>query len=164
MGRAATRCDHRATAVKSRPPWRAPRGCSLPTALADQLVIGGLPPSRLPAILGLLVASVVLVCTTLLLLRKESELARVRTEFVANVSHELRTPLAKIRLFAETLLLNRIRSPQEARRSLEIIDKEVRRLSSQVENVLQFSKTETARTGSDPAAAGLANFDSRDPQ
>jgi len=58
------------------------------------------------------------------------------------VSHELRTPLAQIRLFAETLLLDRIRSPEERRRSLEIIDQEARRLSQLVENTLQFSRAE----------------------
>ena len=45
-------------------------------------------------------------------------------------------------MFAETLLLDRIRSTEEHRRSLEIIDREARRLTQLVENVLQFSRME----------------------
>ncbi len=115
---------------------------ALPTDMAEQLVIGGLPASRFPAIVTLLATSIGLVVGAYLLLRREQDLARVRSEFVANVSHDLRTPLAQIRLFAETLLLRRVRSPQEERRCLEVIDKEVRRLTHQVDNVLHFSRTE----------------------
>src|SRR5262249_55194768 len=68
--------------------------------------------------------------------------ARLRADFVSSVSHELRTPLAQIRLFAETLLLGRVRSDAEERRSLEIIDQEARRLTHLVENVLAFSRAE----------------------
>jgi signal transduction histidine kinase len=75
-------------------------------------------------------------------LRRERELARLRADFVAGVSHELRTPLAQIRMFAETLLLDRIRNPQEGRRAIEIIGRETRRLEQLVENVLAFHKHE----------------------
>jgi signal transduction histidine kinase len=73
-------------------------------------------------------------------LRRERELVRQRVDFVASVSHELRTPLAQIRLFAETLRLDRVRSPDDRRRSLEIIDQESRRLSHLVENLLTVSR------------------------
>ena len=45
--------------------------------------------------------------------RRERALGRLRAEFVASVSHELRTPLTQIRMFAETLLLDRVRSAEE---------------------------------------------------
>jgi signal transduction histidine kinase len=61
---------------------------------------------------------------------------------VAGVSHELRTPLTQIRMFAETLLLGRVRSDDEHRRALTVIDQESRRLGQLVENVLQFSRGE----------------------
>jgi signal transduction histidine kinase len=110
--------------------------------MAEQLVIGGLPKSRLPVLLGLLALTAGLVGAALLQHRREYELAGLRAEFVSNVSHELRTPLAQIRMFAETLLLGRVRSPEERRRSLEIIDQEARRLTNLVENVLHFSRAE----------------------
>jgi signal transduction histidine kinase len=82
------------------------------------------------------------VLTALLQLRRERALQRLRAEFVASVSHELRTPLSQIRMFAETLLLGRVRSEEERRRALEIMDREARRLTHLVENVLQFSRGE----------------------
>ena len=110
--------------------------------IADRLLIGGLPPSRLPMLLGVLALALALVVMGLMQLRRENELQRLRADFVASVSHELRTPLAQLRMFAETLLLGRVRSEQERTRSLEIIDQEARRLSHLVENILQFSRAE----------------------
>ncbi len=107
---------------------------------ADWLVIGGLPRSRLPLLLGVLALTLALSVVALLQLRRETELARMREDFVSSVSHELRTPLAQIRMFTETLLLGRTRSEAERRRSLEIIDQEARRLSHLVENVLRVSR------------------------
>ncbi|MEJ2048415.1 MAG: ATP-binding protein [Calditrichota bacterium] len=43
-------------------------------------------------------------------IKKEMELAEMKSSFVSNVSHELRTPLSLIRMFAETLELNRVRT------------------------------------------------------
>ena len=109
---------------------------------ASRLVIGGLPRSRVPLLLGLLALTAGLLAVAVQQLRREHELTRLRGDFVASVSHELRTPLAQIRLFSETLLLGRIRSEAEGRRSLEIIQQESRRLTHLVENVLYFSRSE----------------------
>lgn len=110
--------------------------------VADRMLIGGLPRSRLPLLLGVLTLAVALVVTGIAQLRREAELQRLRADFVASVSHELRTPLAQLRMFAETLLLGRVRSDSERSRSLTIIDQEARRLSHLVENILQFSRAE----------------------
>jgi len=112
----------------------------LDPAVAHHLIIGGLPRSRLPIVLALLGLTGALLAIAVVQLRRERALQRLRADFVANVSHELRTPVTQIRMFAETLRLDRVRSPEEARRSLEIIDKEARRLGHLVENVLQFSR------------------------
>jgi signal transduction histidine kinase len=110
--------------------------------VAGTLIIGGLPRSRLPLLLGLLGLTVALIVIALLLLRREEELSRLRAEFVSGVSHELRTPLAQIRMFAETLRLGRVRSEVERERSLAIVDQEARRLTHLVENLLYFSRSE----------------------
>ena len=115
---------------------------SIDPQISRQIVIGGLPRSRLPYFLGLLVLNAGLIVTAILQLRREMALQQLRDEFVSSVSHELRTPLTQIRMFTETLLLDRIRSTEEHRRSLEIIDREARRLAQLVENVLQFSRME----------------------
>ncbi|HWZ85479.1 MAG TPA: HAMP domain-containing sensor histidine kinase [Thermoanaerobaculia bacterium] len=114
---------------------------SVDPGAASQLVSGGLPRSRLPGLLLLLGLSAGFTVTAILQLRRESALLRLREEFIASVSHELRTPLTQIRVFAETLLLSRARSEEEEERSLRIIDREARRLSQLVENVLLFSRT-----------------------
>jgi signal transduction histidine kinase len=113
---------------------------ALKPASEDRLVIGGLPSSRLPLLVGLLILTAGLLAVALQQIRREHDLARLRADFVASVSHELRTPLAQIRLFSETLLLGRVRSEIEGRRSLEIIQQESRRLSHLVENVLYFAR------------------------
>ena len=115
---------------------------SIDPEAAMQLVIGGLPRSRLPVLIGLLALTLGMLGVAIVLLRRERAVARLRSDFVSRVSHELRTPLTQIRLFAETLLLERDRSSDEHRRALEIIDKESRRLAALVENVLQFARGE----------------------
>jgi signal transduction histidine kinase len=125
--------------------------------VADRLVIGGLPRARLPQLLALLALTGALVVVAILQIRREYALARLRSDFVSNISHELRTPLAQVRMFAETLLLGRVRSEAEGRRSLEIIDQEARRLTHLVENVLQFSRSERRATRLSPEPTRLAD-------
>ena len=114
----------------------------LDEAAAPGLVIGGLPRSRLPLLVGVLLLTIGFVAAGIRQLRRERALAALRADFVSRVSHELRTPLTQIRMFTETLLLDRVRSEEERRRSLEIIDREARRLGHLVENILQFSRGE----------------------
>jgi signal transduction histidine kinase len=72
-------------------------------------------------------------------LRREGELAHLQAGFVSSVSHELRTPVAQIRLYLETLQLGRASTEEQQRWSLGHIDRETKRLSHLVENVLRFS-------------------------
>lgn len=129
---------------------------SLDPPAASRLVIGGLPRSRLPILILLLLVTAGLLTLAILQLRRARALERLRTDFVSEVSHELRTPLTQIRMFAETLLLGRVRNPEEGRRSLEIIDAEARRLSHLVENILQFSRGERGRIELVPQVRDLA--------
>jgi signal transduction histidine kinase len=108
---------------------------------APDLVSGGLPRSPVPGLLVLLFLSAGFLAAAILQLRRENALIRLREEFISSVSHELRTPLTQIRIFAETLWLSRARSEEEQERSLRVIDREARRLSQLVENVLLFSRT-----------------------
>lgn len=114
-------------------------------AAVDLLQFGADPTSERLTMIMLLLVIGALLAMALLQVRREAELTRLRADFVSGVSHELRTPLAQIRMFTETLLLGRVRSDVERRRSLEIIDQEARRLAYLVENVLLFSKTEGGR-------------------
>jgi signal transduction histidine kinase len=109
---------------------------------AGRLVIGGLPRSRAPFMLGIFGLAILLGVVAAGQLRRENELAFLRSDFVASVSHELRTPLAQIRLFLETLRMGRFRTAGEREWSLATMDRETRRLSHLVENVLRFSQDE----------------------
>jgi signal transduction histidine kinase len=73
---------------------------------------------------------------------KEMALARLKSDFVSNVSHELRTPLALIRLYAETLELGRISTPEKKQEYYRIIRKESERLTALINNILDFSRIE----------------------
>jgi signal transduction histidine kinase len=76
---------------------------------------------------------------------REMQLAKLKSDFVSNVSHELRTPLALIRLYAETLELGRISTPDKQHEYHEIIRKESERLTALINNILDFSRIEAGR-------------------
>jgi signal transduction histidine kinase len=77
--------------------------------------------------------------------RRELRLSRLKSDFVANVSHELKTPLALIRLFAETLELGRVPGEEKKGQYYRIINKESRRLTQLINNILDFSRIEAGR-------------------
>jgi signal transduction histidine kinase len=76
---------------------------------------------------------------------REMNLARLKSDFVANVSHELRTPLALIRLYAETLELGRLTSKEKYQEYFRIIREESERLTALINNILDFSRIEAGR-------------------
>ncbi len=108
--------------------------------LVDQLIIGGLPRSRLPLLLALLALAAGLTAIAVVQLRRESRFARERSGFVASVSHELRTPLAQIRLVVDTLRLDREPDPVRRAAGLDLVDREVTRLQHLVGGILRFSR------------------------
>ena len=94
---------------------------------------------------GIFALAVSVVLGGLMILRdagREVQVARLRSEFVANVSHELRTPLTSIRMYAETLLMGRYRSNEQMQDYLTTLLHESRRLSLLVDNVLDFARIE----------------------
>ena len=76
---------------------------------------------------------------------REMALARLKSDFVSNVSHELRTPLSLIRLYAETLEMGRLKSPEKYQEYYGIIRKESERLTGLINNILDFSRIEAGR-------------------
>ncbi len=78
-------------------------------------------------------------------IRKEMELARIKSDFVSNVSHELRTPLSLISMFAETLEMDRVKTEEKKKEYYSVISKEAGRLSRIVNKILSFSKIEAGK-------------------
>ena len=70
---------------------------------------------------------------------------KMKTEFISSVSHELRTPLTAINGWGETILEDPTGDPVQMRRGIRIILNESRRLSTMVEELLEFSKMEDGR-------------------
>ena len=66
----------------------------------------------------------------------------LKNEFISSVSHELRTPLTAIKGWAETM--NGTQDVETLQKGTEIILKETDRLYSMVENLLDFSRLQTA--------------------
>lgn len=76
---------------------------------------------------------------------RQARLNEMRSNFVSSVSHELRAPIASVRLMAEGLEQERIREPAKQKEYFRFIGQECRRLSSLIENVLDFSRIEQGR-------------------
>ena len=70
---------------------------------------------------------------------------KMKSEFISSVSHELRTPLTAINGWGETILEDTTDDPAQMRRGIRIILNESRRLSTMVEELLEFSKMEDGR-------------------
>ena len=145
--------DHQtlyATAVRPHAPWIGSRWImgglaamitvSVEDAAVPVLMSGGYPTNPAGKILAAFAFGVLLLAVGARLSWRTLALSRQREEFTSSVSHELRTPLTNIQLFAETLLLDRARTPEEQRSALETITRETRRLVHMVENVLALSR------------------------
>jgi len=77
--------------------------------------------------------------------RRQLQLAEMTSNFVSSVSHELRAPLASMRLMAESLDRGRVEDEGKRKDYFRSIVQECRRLSSLVENVLDFSRIHQGR-------------------
>jgi signal transduction histidine kinase len=122
----------------------------------ELLAFGTLPESRVPILVGLLTLTAAMAVVTILQLRREHELSRLRSDFISSVSHELRTPLSQILLFAETLNLGRVRTEEERHSATDVIVQEGRRLMHLVENILHFSRAERRMTRLGPELLDLS--------
>jgi two-component system phosphate regulon sensor histidine kinase PhoR len=76
-------------------------------------------------------------------------LEQVRSDFVANVSHELKTPLTAIRGMVETMLDDRDMEPDQARRFLDRVANQTKRLSLLVTDLLTLARIESAEVRTD---------------
>jgi signal transduction histidine kinase len=96
----------------------------------------------------LALATAALIFGTLFAMRfalRQMELVQLKSHFVSNITHELKTPLAAIRLYTETLQQGRVRDAGESNKFLDIIHKECVRLTTLVNNVLDFGRIESGR-------------------
>jgi signal transduction histidine kinase len=76
---------------------------------------------------------------------REKHLARLRSDFISNVTHELKTPLTSIRMYAESLMMGRVKSDSVQKEYLSIVVTETDRLKRMINNILEFSKMEKGK-------------------
>ncbi len=86
-------------------------------------------------------AAIVLVAAT----RRAQRLARQQIEFVAGITHELHTPLTAIRSAGDNLADGVVADPDQVRRYGALIEREGRRLTAMVAQLLEFSGIQSGR-------------------
>lgn len=74
---------------------------------------------------------------------KDTEIERMRSQFISNVSHELRTPVTVLRSYSDTLYTMGNEFDYETQKEfIGIMNKEVIRLNDMVNDILDFSRYE----------------------
>ncbi|MBW6535940.1 MAG: HAMP domain-containing histidine kinase [Mariniphaga sp.] len=130
--------------------------------LSDENLINGLIQRRswiygISTIL-LLVAMVLGVVLIVRDISREKHLARLQSDFISNVTHELKTPLTSISMFAESMLLKRVKKNSDKEEYLSIILKESERLKRMINNILEFSKLEKGKSDYQFVNSNLASL------
>lgn len=90
--------------------------------------------------------------------KREKQMEGLRADFVSNVTHELKTPLTSIHMFADSILLGRIKSDIDLNRYAKVIVKESEKLKRMINNILEFSKTESNKLTYALETANLTNI------
>lgn len=84
------------------------------------------------------------------------ELDRMKDLFVSNVSHELRTPLANLKLYLELLQQGR---PERREGYLQVMDREVERLTRLIRDLLDLSRLQSEHRAERPRRREPVNLD-----
>ena len=74
----------------------------------------------------------------------ETEVDRMKSEFLSTAAHELRTPMTSIYGFCE-LLLHRQNSPERQRDMLQIVNRQTQRMISIINELLDLARIESRR-------------------
>src|SRR5512136_92849 len=111
------------------------------------LVFGAAPRDYVfgALILTLVATTVAGSAATLIVVQRESRVARLQSYFVNKVSHDLRTPLTSIRMFVETLQMGRLTDEARRAEALSIIADETARLSTLINRLLDWARMESGR-------------------
>jgi signal transduction histidine kinase len=126
------------TSAESELPW------TLYVSTSETLESGLIAQQRF-LLLGLSVMVLFLVLGTYFIgraIRREAEVQRMQSNFVATVSHEFRSPITTMRQLSEMLALNRVSSEERRQIYYETLVKETTRLQRLIEGLLNFGRME----------------------
>jgi len=129
---------------RSLAPWMP--GWSLVVTPRDPEAMRSVQATKRNQRLGIILLSVLMITTgtvlTWRMIGQELDVARMKADFAANVSHELRSPITNIRLKGEFLQLGLVEGEEDLQSSYDAIVTESERLSSLVDNILDFAAIE----------------------
>ncbi len=91
-------------------------------------------------------------------IQREKRMHKLRADFVSNVTHELKTPLTSIYMFAEALNMRQDKLDSKQKKYTNIIVKESEKLKRLINNILEFSKTESNKLTYTLETANLTNI------
>jgi signal transduction histidine kinase len=111
-----------------------------------QAAVASVRRRNLAVAFGTLILLAIGMATLLVSTRRAQRLARQELEFTAGVSHELATPLAGMRSAAQNLADGVVRDPARVREYGSLIEREGRRLTEMVDQVLTFAGMQSGRT------------------
>ena len=89
-------------------------------------------------------------------LQKAQAADRVKSEFIANINHELRTPLTNLVLYYQML---RAQPTIKTEERLDVIGRELQRLRSLIEDLLNLSRLDLGHVTFRPVLSDLNTFD-----
>lgn len=127
------------TASESELPW------TLQVTAAPGVVESGMLAGQRFLLLGTTVMVLFLLAGTYFIaraIRREMEVSRMQSDFVAAVSHEFRSPLTSMRQLSEILALGRVANEDRRRLYYETLVRETVRLQRLVEALLNFGRME----------------------
>jgi signal transduction histidine kinase len=92
-------------------------------------------------------------------LEHETEIGRVKDDFIATISHELRTPLTNVQGYLKTLLRSGVPlAPEEQHEFLSSADRNAERLKRLIEDLLYASRIESGSAAEPREMIGLADL------
>lgn len=106
-------------------------------------------------ILALLAATIGLLMAAT---QRQQRLARQQIEFVAGVTHELNTPIAAIRSAGQNLADGVVEEPGQVRRYGTLIEREGRRLTAMVGQVLELAGIQSGRRNDRPLPVAVGEL------
>jgi len=84
---------------------------------------------------------------------------QLRRDLIANISHDLRSPLASVQGYLETIMMKEETLSQEERKNyLEIVHKNINRLSRLVEDLLELSKLDAKQIKPKPEQFSISEL------
>jgi len=91
-------------------------------------------------------------------LQKEQEVVEMKTRFVAIASHEFRSPLSSIQFQTNFIKRNADITPGDLQKRLDTIEQQVGRMSTLLDDVLKYGKSDAPRIKLDISSIVLADF------